>query len=183
MAAALQLKPLTLFVDPGISLVDGRLQGLLAYWTEKRGDRVMPARADISPAEMVARLPRIALLNVLNEGRSASGFSVRLSGTGIDDLLGHDFRGSTLADLLPGASAKLIAAALAALVQHKRPMRFFAHAHLPGHPDAHLEGLALPLGPDGEAVNMVLLETVLIRQSDRASFPELRMEAPAAVAS
>ncbi len=181
MAAPLQLKPLTLFVDPGISLIDGRLRGLLAYWNEKRGARPMPARADISPGEMVTRLPRIALLNVLGEGQTVADFNVRLSGTGIDDLLGRDFRGTGLSDLLAEGPAKLIAAALAALVQHKRPMRFFAHAHLPGHPDAHIEGIALPLGPEGGSVNMVLLETVLIRQSDKASFPELRGDGLAAV--
>jgi len=183
MAAALQLKPLTLFVDPSIALVDGRLRGLLDYWNDKRGERVMPSRADISPAEMVTRLPRIALLNVLNAGQTAADFNVRLSGTGIDDLLGHDFRGSGLTDLLSDSSAKLVAAALAALVQHKRPMRFFAHAHFAGNPDAHVEGIALPLGPEGGPVNMVLLETVSIRQSDRASFPELRIEGLATVAS
>ena len=76
-------------------------------------------------------------------------------------------------------------------MQHKRPMRFYAHARLPGNPDAYLEGIALPLGQTGKEageeagniVNMVLLETVSIRQSDRVRFPELQAEGLTAVAS
>jgi hypothetical protein len=185
--AALQLKPLTLFVDPSVALVDARLRDILSYWKEQRGDNQIPSRAQIAPADLVTHLPRLALLNVANNGQSVEDYSVRLSGTGIDDLLGHDHRGAGLNDLLPPASAKLVAAALAALVQHKRPMRFYAHARLPGNPDAQVEGIALPLGPSGEAedgaVNMVLLETVSIRQSDKANFPELQFDGLDAVAS
>ncbi len=183
MAKALQLKPLNLFVDPAIGLVDRRLRDLLTYWQGKRGDRAIPARMDISPGDLVTHLPRLALLNVSNDGEGGPRFSVRLSGTGIDDLLGHDHRGADLEDLLPSSSAKLVAAALAALVEHKRPMRFFAQARLPGNPAASVEGLALPLGVDGGQVNMVLIETVSIRQSDMVQFPDLEYEALAEVAS
>lgn len=181
--AALQLKPLSLFIDPGVNLIDARLRDVLNYWNEKRADKAIPSRAEIAPADLVTHLPRLALLNVSNQGQSVDDFNVRLSGTGIDDLLGHDHRGAGLTDLLSASSAKLVAAALAALVQHKRPMRFYAHARLPGNPEAYVEGVALPLGPDGGPVNMVLLETVSIRQSDRVHFPELRFEDLDAVAS
>lgn len=183
MAAALQLKPLSLYVDPAVALVDARLKDLLAYWQDKRGERPMPARADIAPADMVTHLPRLALLNVTEPGQGPEDFSVRLSGTGIDDLLGKDHRGARLGDMLPQPEARLVAAALAALVEHKRPMRFFADARLPGNPEAQVEGIALPLGPDNGPVNMILLETVLIRQADLLNFPELRFDGPAAAAS
>ncbi|MAN62987.1 MAG: hypothetical protein CMI60_13695 [Parvibaculum sp.] len=183
MAKALRLKPLNLFVDPAIDLVDRRLKDLLAYWQDKRAERDMPARIDISPGDLVTHLPRLALLNVTTEEGEAPLFSVRLSGTGIDDLLGSDHRGAGLNDLLPSASAKLISAALGALVEHKRPMRFFAQARLPGNPAASVEGLALPLGVEGGPVNMVLIETVSIRQSDMAQFPDLEYQEFADVAS
>lgn len=183
MAKALQLKPLSLFVDPAIDLVDRRLQDLLKYWQDKCGERDMPARIDISPGDLVTHLPRLALLNVSAEDDEGPLFSVRLSGTGIDDLLGADHRGAALNDLLPPASAKLVSAALAALVEHKRPMRFFAQARLPGNPAASVEGLALPLGVDDGPVNMILIETVSIRQSDIVQFPDLEYQALAEVAS
>ncbi len=183
MAKALQLKPLNLFVDPAIDLVDRRLTDILMYWQDKCGARTMPARVDISPGDLVTHLPRLALLNVSIDGDEGPKFSVRLSGTGIDDLLGHDHRGADLNDLLPPASAKLVSAALAALVEHKRPMRFFARARLPGNPAACVEGLALPLGVDEGPVNMILIETVSIRQSDMGAFPDLELEALAEVAS
>jgi len=183
---ALQLKPLSLFIDPSVALVDARLKNILTYWNEKREGKAMPSRAEIAPADLVSHLPRLALLNVLDDGQGVADFNVRLSGTGIDDLLGRDHRGANLEDLLPPSSAKLVAAALSALVQHKRPMRFYATARLPGNPEAYIEGIALPLGGDAVelgAVNMVLLETVSIRQSDRVHFPELRLESLDAVAS
>ena len=183
MAKALQLKPLHLFVDPAIELVDRRLMDLMAYWQDKCGARGMPARVDISPGDLVTHLPRLALLNVTADEEEGPRFSVRLSGTGIDDLLGHDHRGADLSDLLPSASAKLVSAALAALVEHKRPMRFFANARLPGNPAASVEGLALPLGIDDGPVNMILIETVSIRQSDMGAFPDLQLETLAEVAS
>jgi hypothetical protein len=183
LAKALQLKPLDLFVDPAAELVDGRLQDLLVYWREKCGLRLIPARIDIAPGDLVTHLPRLALLNVHSEEEGGPSFSVRLSGTGIDDLLGRDHRGARVEDLVPGASAKLIGAALGALVEHKRPMRFFAQAHLPGNPAANVEGLALPLGPEQGPVNMILIETVSIRQSDMARFPELEYSGLADVAS
>lgn len=183
LAKALQLKPLNLFVDPAIDLVDRRLKDLLAYWQDKRAERDMPARIDISPGDLVTHLPRLALLNVTTEGNDGPQFSVRLSGTGIDDLLGSDHRGAALGDLLPPGSAKLISAALGALVEHKRPMRFFAQARLPGNPAASVEGLALPLGVEDGPVNMILIETVSIRQSDMAQFPDLEYQSFAKVAS
>ena len=66
---------------------------------------------------------------------------------------------------------------------HKRPMRFFAQARLPGNPQAAVEGIALPLVDEQGNVNMVLLETVSIRRADMPKFTELRQENLAAVAS
>lgn len=183
LAKALQLKPLNLFVDPAIDLVDRRLKDLLAYWQDKCAERDMPARMDISPGDLVTHLPRLALLNVTTEGNDGPQFSVRLSGTGIDDLLGSDHRGAGLNDLLPSGPAKLVSAALGALVEHKRPMRFFSQARLPGNPAASVEGLALPLGVEDGPVNMILIETVSIRQSDMAQFPDLEYQDYAEVAS
>ncbi len=180
---ALQLRPLNLFIDPTLQIIDPRLGDMLAYWKAKRQGGQLPGRADVSPAELVSHLPRLALLNVTGEGRDAASFNVRLSGTGIDDLLGHDHRGQRLDELLPGTPAKLVAAALTALVTHKRPMRFFAQARLPGNPQAAVEGIALPLVDEQGNVNMVLLETVSIRRADMPKFTELRQENLAAVAS
>ncbi|MEQ9518404.1 MAG: PAS domain-containing protein [Parvibaculum sp.] len=182
-SGALQLRPLNLFIDPTLQIVDARLTEMLAYWKTKRQGAQLPRRADVSPAELVAHLPRLALLNVTGEGTDAKSFNVRLSGTGIDDLLGHDHRGQRLDQILPNTSGKLVAAALTALVTHKRPMRFFAQARLPGNPQAALEGIALPLVDEDGHVNMVLIETVSIRRADMARFTELRFENLAAVAS
>ena len=42
---------------------DPSLQTLLAYWYRKRGDRLMPSRADIDPSEFPKLLPNVMLYN------------------------------------------------------------------------------------------------------------------------
>ena len=93
--AALQLKPLSLVIDPSVALVDARLKNILTFLNEKRSDKAMPSRSEIAPADLVSHLPRLALLNVLDDGQGVADFNVRMSGTGIHDLLGRDLRGAT----------------------------------------------------------------------------------------
>ncbi|HUJ03619.1 MAG TPA: PAS domain-containing protein, partial [Rhizomicrobium sp.] len=51
-------------IDPP-SLANPVLSFLKAYWDRKRGERAMPARADIKPAEIKEHLGSIVLVDVL----------------------------------------------------------------------------------------------------------------------
>ena len=66
---------------------DPRLKRLLDYWEGKRGDRAMPARADIDPTTLGKDLlPWIALTEVIDGG---ARFRFRLCGTGLAGIACH----------------------------------------------------------------------------------------------
>ena len=57
------------------------------YWKRKRGDRPMPARRDIDPAEITRILPHVFLLDVRQQPLD---FRYRLVGTKMDEnMLAH----------------------------------------------------------------------------------------------
>lgn len=63
---------------------------LLDYWLAKRGRRRMPSRADVDPAELVALLPNLMLVDVVNDG---ARFRFRLVGTRVARASGEDRTG------------------------------------------------------------------------------------------
>jgi hypothetical protein len=63
---------------------------LLDYWLAKRGRRHMPSRADIDPAELVALLPNLMLVDVVDDG---ARFRFRLVGTRVARASGEDRTG------------------------------------------------------------------------------------------
>ena len=77
--------------DPGQVIKDKRLLALYSYWESKRGDRSMPARADIDPAEIPSLLSIILLMDTSTAGE----YRYRLVGTEIVRWLGRDTTGQT----------------------------------------------------------------------------------------
>lgn len=72
------------------------LRGLYEYWSEKRGTRIWPSRAEILPSEITTILPYIMLVDVLEEGQV---FHFRLVGT--DVAYGIDPTGRLLHEAVP----------------------------------------------------------------------------------
>lgn len=175
MAKALQLKPLDIYVDPAAKPVDSRLASLLAYWRAKRfGTHALPTRGDIKPGELISHLPSLLLADV-KPGEKMPEFSLRLTGTALDDLFGGNHMGREVGEILPPKLAWLARAALSLCTEHRRPMRFFGRVRFPSDPatPVMVEALALPLArPDGE-VHMILGEIVQLRAAALPSFPEL----------
>jgi hypothetical protein len=66
-----------------------------AYWRSKCGDRAMPRRADLDPAEIVEFLPNITLVDVVEDSRR---FVYRLVGTAEVELRGNDPTGKSVAE-------------------------------------------------------------------------------------
>ena len=96
MSEPLRLAPLDLFIDPLLAFQDARLRAMYAYWEEKRAGRPFPARADVSPAEIVSHLPSLFLVDVVPPGLAIGDFRVRLMGTALNDLFARDFTGVNL---------------------------------------------------------------------------------------
>jgi hypothetical protein len=60
----------------------------LEYWRSRKGDRVMPARADISPSALRSVLPQIALVEVPSASDRPTAYVIRLAGDAIHQVFG-----------------------------------------------------------------------------------------------
>lgn len=133
---------------------DVRLQRLLAYWNERRGDRPMPSRAAIDPLDFAYILGNVVLFGV---EREPLRFRIRLQGSTLVQRLGFDMTGRLLDDLdgMPNFR-ELIAAAATVVVETGGPI----HRRRNMIMDDRLlryEALLLPLGDAAGTVEHVLI--------------------------
>lgn len=139
--------------DPEQVIDDKRLLALYKYWQSKRGDRAMPMRADIDPAEIPALLPLILLIDVLETG----GYRYRLTGTEIVKNFGHDVTGKTFTEALPGGPyAEYITGLVRDVATSGRPLYSEGAFMAEGRVDRQVRRLVLPLSANGRTVDMVL---------------------------
>jgi len=73
-----------------------RLRELFEYWNAKRGERRMPLRSEIDPAEIPALLPHMMLVDT---AETLEDFRYRLFGTSVCHGFGHDRTGVRFGDL------------------------------------------------------------------------------------
>jgi len=83
------------------------LAPLLRYWELKRGDRRMPRRADIDPAELVRYLPALMIVDVVADARR---YVYRLVGTREVQARGRDPTGRPVGEAFLGASRETVLA-------------------------------------------------------------------------
>ncbi|MBL8839656.1 MAG: PAS domain-containing protein [Alphaproteobacteria bacterium] len=133
---------------------DARLQRLLAYWNDRRGDRSMPSRAIIDPLDFAYILGNVVLFGV---ERDPLRFRIRLQGSTLVQRLGFDLTGRLLDDLTGMPNFRdLIKVAATAVVAAGRPI----HRRRNMIMDDRLlryEALLLPLGTPEGAVEHVLI--------------------------
>jgi hypothetical protein len=130
------------------------LQSLFAYWTLKRGSRLLPSRADIQPAEIKPLLPDVMIYNV---GGPSGPFIVRLMGENVVNFTGRNRTGYSVTDGKSDDATAAMNAVLAQVVETKTP-RFRAGKAFWQKEKAYrkFESCFLPLSPDGESVDMIL---------------------------
>jgi hypothetical protein len=125
---------------------------LYRYWLGKRGDRAMPARKDIDPAEIPALLPYLILAEKVGDK-----FRYRLVGTAIVQEVGIDPTGSFAGSYVsydPTSAAAF--QTMGNVVSTGRPHLAAGQYELkPGFVHNFLV-LLLPLSDDGTNVNMAL---------------------------
>lgn len=144
------------FEDNPAHLAHPTLASLRAYWDAKRGSRLMPARADLRPAEIREHLPWIVLLDVLH---GATDFRYRLIGTLITQYFKTDATGLTVTEAWAPQGEEGIQGVLSILryvTQHKLVMRCYGETGWNTIGLENFDGLYLPLSNDGESVNMLL---------------------------
>jgi len=137
------------------------LRELYLYWDGKRGGRPYPARGDVDPAEIKKLLPFVMLVDVLAEGRH---FRFRLIGT--DVALGVNPTGKLQHEELPegiyrdhiSALFRRGAAGPGALYSRSS----YGYTHIEG--PRSVSRLFMPLSPDGQTVDMMLIGQTADRQ-------------------
>jgi hypothetical protein len=144
------------------------------YWEAKRGVRAMPARQDIDPAEMVAWLSKVFLVEVIYPANSARpcDFRFRLVGTDVVARYGRDFTGRVLSDLdLEGRTDALRDEYGQAAIRAK-PQYFLDCTYQANGRPLHYERLLMPLSNDGERPNMLLgVQAPLVAEAAYSSSP------------
>jgi len=139
------------------------LRQLFAYWQGKRGDRAMPARADIDPSEIKALLPYMILVDVVHGADAALDFVYRLVGTREVEIRGADPTGRRVAEAYHGPSAENAVGCYVQVVEARAPLLDDEYFVRDGDRYADEANLFLPLSNDGEKVNMVLVFTAYRR--------------------
>lgn len=127
--------------------------GLYRYWLAKRGQRRMPARADIDPTEIPQLLAYISIVHKVEDE-----YRYRLVGTMVANQRGRDLTGDAITAYTGGApeSASAVKEVSAHIFTFGRPL-FVTGEYEVGPGDLHhASAAAVPLSNDDREVNMVM---------------------------
>ena len=152
------------------TIADARLRALFGYWAEKRGERAMPARADLDPLEIPTLLPIVGLVDVLDGG---ARFRYRLVGTEIVDVAGHDPTGRFLDEVLPDSGyADYLIGLFREVTRERRPLYGESDFRGPGRIERRVRRLLMPLSRDGQSVDMIFGGQVAVAVGPGAQAPD-----------
>jgi len=127
-------------------------QRLIEDWRIRRGDRLAPARADISPSDFREVLPQLFILSCEDSGSEA----FRLAGGLLVDLHDRDLRGVSFLSLWPYPDRTMVGEALDAARRDGTPAVLDASAWTADGCEARLEILLAPLTDADGVVHRVL---------------------------
>jgi len=142
-------RPTVIMSDPTIA--HPKLASLLAYWQRQRGERAMPARADIDPVDLKALLPNIFMVDV---EYAPVRLRYRLVGSALVDVLGHDLKGKYL-DEMPLLFRTFAAGAYEEVLKLRRPCYKEVNG-IAAYFRVAYKRLLLPLSTDGQTINIIL---------------------------
>lgn len=124
------------------------------YWSDKRGGRRMPSRADIDPAELGRLVLNVMLYDVEEPGKL---YRVRLVGGAIVDFHGVNATGEIAGTFMPPTSAAQTIEILNAVVANRAPRFRAGFAHWSRDKSyRQFEACFLPLSPDDDRVDKIL---------------------------
>lgn len=141
------------------------LRQLHDYWERQRGDRAMPARADLDPADIKPVLPYLILIDVES---APLRFRVRLAGSfAYEAREGLRIREMTVhyLDALDYhlATPEAVIALARSVVEQRRPVSRITPYPLSGGQSGVHHMLVLPLGRDAARVDMLLVGALIVR--------------------
>jgi hypothetical protein len=132
--------------------LDPDLRQALQYWSEKRGDRLAPARADIDPLEIAPLLPRVMLIDVAAD---PIDFRFRLAGTGIFRIHGAELTNKRVLDVEPAAYGRLLHKLYAEALARRAPVAHRLLIEVDTRRSAYAR-IILPLSEDGRCINRLM---------------------------
>jgi hypothetical protein len=131
------------------------LVGLHRYWDGKRGGRMMPARRDLDPSEIVKLLPYIYMVDVEHDPLR---FRYRLIGTAICTFLGRDYTGRTVDEATYGKGEGLdrLLQLFTTVAETRAPVAYKGNIwYVSGREWRQVEALLMPLSHDGVTVDII----------------------------
>ena len=137
------------------SLDDPRFRWLFDYWLDKASDGYLPGRADIDPVDFPHLLGRLNLIDVLRT-QERLRFRYRLWGTKIGEMIGRDYTGRLIEDVVLPIDYRRISRALIETVESCRPHFWRIPVPFIGRDFGSYRRLLLPLAKDGTTVDMLL---------------------------
>jgi hypothetical protein len=151
-------------------LEDPMTKFMLNYWTEKKGDRLMPAPADMNLGEFARHASKIFVVQV---DRDPFDLSFRLVGEDVISNFGFNPKGRTLLSLnteLPGLGT-LLHEFFTWMVSERRAVGTGGTQDMVDKSYNNYEAIYLPLSQDGEQVDRILAATVYYSNSAREERP------------
>lgn len=139
----------------------------LAYWQDKKGDRLAPAWGDFKLHELPPSvIPMAVVVDVIAADPANEGlrFVYRFWGTGRAALYGRENKGEEVRNGLPAKSGHVVAEQYSATVEARAPVLFRNTYPLRRKALSMLMTLRLPLSSDNETIDMVV---ALATQPDR----------------
>ena len=133
-----------------------RILALYHYWNGKRGNRLMPTRADIDPVDFPSYLPGIVMVDV---GYEPFTLIYRLVGTREAEARGHNPTGRSVFEGWDGRSQEDVIENYQLVVARKSPLYDADRTLDPTREWLEAGTVFLPLSGDGQTVNKILIYT------------------------
>lgn len=138
---------------------------VLAYWQEKKGDRVLPSRADIDPMDIARVLPRVMMVEVSHDPLE---FRYRVAGTGLFAMHGQELTGKLARELDPPEYGALIHRHYAEVIERRAPCLHLIELNVDYLATSYAR-LILPLSSDGKVIDRLITCEAHENQARRAA--------------
>lgn len=151
----------------GATIESPLVEELARYWSGCRGERPFPARSDLDPLDIPDLLPNLLLLDVL----AAGSYRVRLFGTLLAAGNLNDLTGRSLEDCGLGRSYASFRDLFDEVCATGQPIFFESGFYWQRQEHRPFKMGVFPLGPEPEAVDILLGGVDILPASNPRGFP------------
>lgn len=134
-------------------VAEGAIERIEQYWTDIKGDRLVPSRSELRPADLQSVLDRLFILERVARGQAR----FRVVGSTIVDRIGHDLRGMPLSALMEPRERGILKELLTSVMEEPATVRLTLDGG-PGQVHGRVSGALtlLPLRSDlGDVTRIV----------------------------